>query len=133
MCLTGTRLGGSRRLGERQQARIRRRMLRASAFSHRWWSSQLPVLGFATQLVAFRRAHPVFRRDRFLAGAEASELQWFQPSGTPMTTTDWSNPDARSLAIFLDGVDDPDRAADGRPLIDDDFPLLAVLSWLSPD
>jgi hypothetical protein len=27
-----------------------------------------------------RKAHPVFRRNRFLAGAEASELRWFTPA-----------------------------------------------------
>ena len=33
--------------------------------------------------VAFRKAHPVFRRRRFLAGREAAELGWFTPAGTP--------------------------------------------------
>jgi glycogen operon protein len=98
-----------------------------------WSHIDQDLLGFAKQLVAFRRAHPVFRRGRFLAGAEASELQWFRPSGIPMATADWSNPDARSVAIFLDGVDDPDRASDGRPLLDDDFLLLVNSWWQSLD
>ena len=27
------------------------------------------------------KEHPVFRRSRFLAGAEAAELRWFTPAG----------------------------------------------------
>jgi hypothetical protein len=32
------------------------------------------LLDYTRQLIAFRRAHPVFRRRRFLKGTEASEL-----------------------------------------------------------
>jgi glycogen operon protein len=32
-----------------------------------------------------RKAHPVFRHNRFLAGAEASELRWFTPAGAEVT------------------------------------------------
>ena len=86
---------------------------------------------FTTNLIAFRRAHPVFRRRRFLAEAEASELEWFTPAGTPMNGADWADPNARSVAIYLDGCDDPDRAEDGTLLVDDDF-LLLVNSWWEP-
>ena len=35
------------------------------------WSSADPdLLAFTRRLIALRRAHPVFRRQRFLAGAE---------------------------------------------------------------
>jgi len=54
MCLTGIRLQGSRRLRERQQARIPRRILRASAFSHRWCSSRLPWADAVRVLVSER-------------------------------------------------------------------------------
>jgi glycogen operon protein len=88
-------------------------------------------MAFTRRLVAFRQAHPVFRRRRFLAGAEASELEWYAPSGAAMTPADWGDPNARSLAIYLDGADDADRAADGTPLIDDDF-LVLVNGWWEP-
>jgi glycogen operon protein len=96
-----------------------------------WSAVDLELLAFAKRLVAFRQAHPVFRRRRFLAGAEASELGWYTPSGTAMTTAEWDDPNARGLAIYLDGADDPDRAADGSPLIDDDF-LVLVNGWWEP-
>ena len=89
-----------------------------------WANADTALLDFTKNLIAFRCAHPVFRRRRFLVGAEASELQWFTPGGTPMNSADWADPNARAIAIYLDGSDDPDRAEDGTPLIDDDF-----LAW----
>jgi isoamylase len=80
--------------------------------------------------VAFRRAHPVFRRRRFLVGIEAAELAWFTPSATPMTTDNWADPNARALTIYLDG-DDPDPAEDGTPQLDDDF-LVLINGWWEP-
>jgi isoamylase len=96
-----------------------------------WSAVDCELLAFTKRLVALRQAHPVFRRSRFLAGAEASELAWYTPFGAAMTPVDWADADARSLAIYLDGADDPDRAADGSPLVDDDF-LVLVNSWWEP-
>ncbi|MFY9930683.1 MAG: glycogen debranching protein GlgX [Streptosporangiaceae bacterium] len=96
-----------------------------------WASADAALLDYTRNLIAFRRAHPVFRRRRFLAGAEASQLQWFTPAGTPMDGADWADPGARALAIYLDGSGDPDRAEDGTPMLDDDFMVL-VNSWWEP-
>jgi glycogen operon protein len=96
------------------------------------WSSVDPgLLAFTKRLLTLRRTHPVFRRKRFLAGAEATELGWFTPAGNAMTTADWADPNARSLAIYLDGSDDPDGADDGTLLVDDDF-LVLVNAWWEP-
>jgi glycogen operon protein len=73
----------------------------------------------------------VLRRRRFLAGVEAAEIGWFTPAGQIMTDADWADADARCLAIYLDGSDDPDRAEDGSLLIDDDL-LVLVNSWWEP-
>ena len=73
----------------------------------------------------------MFRRRRFLSGAEASELQWFTPAGTQMTAADWSDENALAIALYLDGSDDPDRAEDGTWLLDDDF-LVLVNAWWEP-
>jgi isoamylase len=86
---------------------------------------------FTKRLIALRRAHPVFRRRRFLAGSEASELGWYTPSGAVMTAANWADPNGRSLGLYLDGADDPDRAADGSLLVDDDF-LFLVNAWWGP-
>jgi isoamylase len=96
-----------------------------------WASADTALRDFTTKLIAFRRAHPVFRRRRFLTGAEASELEWFTPAGTQMNGGAWADPNARAIAIYLDGSDDPDQAADGTWLADDDF-LVLVNSWWEP-
>jgi isoamylase len=98
-----------------------------------WSTADDDLLAFTRRLIAFRKGHPVFRRRRFLAGAEASELGWFTPAGTPMTGADWGDPSALSLAIYLDGSDDPDRAQDGRPMVDDDFLVLFNAWWEALD
>jgi len=96
-----------------------------------WASADTGLRDFTRQLIALRKAHPVFRRRRFLAGAEASELRWFTPAGTEMTTADWSDENALAIALYLDGSDDPDRAEDGTWLLDDDF-LVLVNAWWEP-
>jgi isoamylase len=37
---------------------------------------------------------------------------------------DWADPNARALAIYLDGRDDPDQAEDGTRLLDDNLLVL---------
>ena len=97
-----------------------------------WASADTELLDYTRHLIAFRHAHPVFRRRRFLAGAEASELQWFTPAGTPMDSRRLVGPETRGPSPFyLDGSDDPDRAEDGTPLLDDDF-LVLVNAWWEP-
>jgi isoamylase len=96
-----------------------------------WAGQDTALLAFTKRLIALRRAHPVFRRNRFLAGAEATELRWFTPAGTEMTGADWADPNALAIALYLDGSDDPDRAADGTWLIDNDF-LVLVNAWWEP-
>jgi isoamylase len=96
------------------------------------WSAQdTGLLEFTRRLIALRQAHPVFRRNRFLAGAEASDLRWYTPAGDYMADADWSDPGALSIALYLDGSDAPDRAADGTWLTDDDF-LVLVNAWWEP-
>jgi glycogen operon protein len=93
-----------------------------------WADPDTELLEFTKLLVNFRRSHPVFRRRKFLIGAEAAELGWFTPAGTPMTDEGWADRTSLALAIYLDGADDPDPAADGSPLYDDDF-LVLVNGW----
>jgi glycogen operon protein len=96
-----------------------------------WAHIDTDLFTFTKRLIALRRAHPVFRRRRFLAGAEAAELGWHTPDGTAMTNADWADANARALGIYLDGADDPDRAPDGGALVDDDFMVL-VNAWWQP-
>ena len=46
-----------------------------------WSAADTELLAFTRQLIAFLKAHPAFRRQRFLAGAAgAAELGWFTPA-----------------------------------------------------
>jgi isoamylase len=96
-----------------------------------WTAPDERLTAFTSKLIALRRAHPVFRRRRFLTGVEAAELGWYTPAGALMTVADWRDSGARSIALYLDGADDPDYAEDGTPLVDDDF-LLLVNAWWEP-
>ncbi len=96
-----------------------------------WSQVDNDIREFTKRIIGLRRAHPVFRRRRFLAGSEASELGWYTPSGAVMTAANWADPNGRSLGLYLDGADDPDRAADGSLLVDDDF-LFLVNAWWEP-
>ena len=96
-----------------------------------WSQPDTELRDFTKRLIALRKAHPVFRRRRFLSGAEASELRWFTPAGTEMTGADWSDENALAIALYLNGSDDPDRAEDGTWLLDDDF-LVLVNAWWQP-
>ncbi len=96
-----------------------------------WEAADTGLLDFTRRLIALRKEHPVFRRSRFLAGAETAELRWFTPGGTEMNGGDWSDPSALAIALYLDGADDPDRAANGTWLVDDDF-LVLVNAWWEP-
>ena len=73
----------------------------------------------------------MLRRNRFLAGAEAADLRWYTPAGGYLEDRDWSDPNALAIALYLDGSDAPDRAADGTWLLDDDF-LVLVNAWWEP-
>jgi glycogen operon protein len=96
-----------------------------------WTAPDERLTAFTRKLIALRRAHPVFRRRRFLTGVEAAELGWYTPAGVQMTVANWRDSGARSIALYLDGADDPDYAQDGTPLVDDDF-LLLVNAWWEP-
>src|SRR5204863_333226 len=53
------------------------------------------------------------------------------PAGTGMPGADWADPSALAVALYLDGSDAADRAADGTWLADDDF-LVVVNAWWEP-
>ena len=96
-----------------------------------WPGADSQLLNYTSRLIAFYKAHPAFRRRRFLTGADTADLGWYTPAGTAMTGADWADSGARAIAIYLDGSDAPDRAADGTPLLDDDF-LVLVNAWWEP-
>jgi isoamylase len=96
-----------------------------------WANADNALLEFTRRLIALRRTHPVFRRRRFFCGIDWRNLRWYTPAGQIVTGEQWADHHARAVAIYLEGDDEPDRAADGNPLIDDDF-LILVNAWWEP-
>jgi glycogen operon protein len=94
-----------------------------------WDAADNELRNYVRRLLALRLGHPVFRRRRFLAGAEAAELAWFSSAGTPVTHGQWADPTMHAIAVYLDGADAPDDAADGTPQLDDDFFVLVNAWW----
>jgi isoamylase len=76
---------------------------------------------FTRGMIAFRRAHPVLRRETFYTDAE---IKWFAPNGA---TPDWADPRQKSLACLIPGQTEPDLFllfnADTRPV---DFSIPAL-------
>ena len=96
-----------------------------------WAAADGDLRGYVQRLLSLRRAHPVFRRQRFLTGADAAELGWYSSDGAPVTDKQWADPTMHAMGIYLDGTDAPDSGADGAPLLDDDF-LILVNAWWQP-
>ncbi|WP_145227287.1 glycogen debranching protein GlgX [Rudaeicoccus suwonensis] len=92
---------------------------------------QRSLLEFTQQVIELRREHPTFRRRRFFQGDagrgganESGDIEWYSPSGSPMSELDWRNGYARTLMVFLNGeaIRTPDE--NGREVVDDHFLLL---------
>jgi glycogen operon protein len=59
------------------------------------------ILRFTRNVLAFRRDHPVLRRETFYT---SEEIQWFDQHGH---SPDWSDSRSRSLACLICGEDEP--------------------------
>jgi isoamylase len=94
-----------------------------------WAAADSELRDYVKRLLALRLGHPVFRRRKFLAGAEAAELAWFSSAGTPVTHSQWADPTMHAIGVYLDGADAPDNATDGTPQLDDDFFVLVNAYW----
>jgi len=89
---------------------------------------QKRLYAFTAAVSTLRREHAVFRRRRFFAGSadhggqsELGDIAWFQPSGEPMGESAWSDDEARTVMVFLNGQAIPSADSRGRRVIDDDF------------
>jgi glycogen operon protein len=93
-----------------------------------WEHADLDLLYFTVSLLAFRRAHPVFRRrlwfdGRSLPAHGVRDIAWFKPSGQQMSDEDWNVGFAKSLMVYLNGRAIPSRGPRGEEIVDDSFLL----------
>jgi isoamylase len=78
-----------------------------------WDNADGDFLEFTRKMIAFRRAHPILRQQRFLHAQERAldgleDLFWWRPDGAPMAQEDWDDPEGRVLCAEL-------RMASGTP------------------
>ncbi len=97
-----------------------------------WESADEDLLDFTRRLIAFRQAHPAFRRrrwfqDRPIHGDEAREIAWFAPDGTEMGHEHWNDPVEAGLGVFLSGEGLVD--VHGLAVGDDSFFLAFNTGW----
>jgi glycogen operon protein len=77
-------------------------------------------LDFARALLALRQRNAVWRRRRFFEGVAIGpglpdDLHWLRSDATPMTAADWSDPQRRTLALWI-AAEAADRFDErGRP------------------
>ena len=91
-----------------------------------WDHADQDLLYFTVSLLAFRRAHPVFRRRRWfqgqpLLGDAVHDIAFFTPAGVEMTGDDWTAGFAKSLMVFLNGRSIPTLGPHGERIVDDSF------------
>lgn len=60
-------------------------------------------LNFVKELIAFRKAHPIFRRSNFLTGGGETwrDVVWIHPDGREMQHDDWHDSNLRALGMML--------------------------------
>lgn len=70
-----------------------------------WSGLDDPFLNFCKGAIAFRKAHPALRQERFLTGEAAEdgsvEIAWYKPDGTFMDDAAWKDGNLRALGLFL--------------------------------
>ncbi len=92
-----------------------------SWFDWRLVENHKEIQRFTRGMIAFRRAHPVLRREKFYTDAD---IKWFAPNGA---TPDWADQRRKSFACLIPGESEPDLFllfnADTRPV---DFSIPAL-------
>jgi glycogen operon protein len=70
-----------------------------------WSGLKDPFLDFCRKAVAFRKAHPVLRQERFLTGETDAdgrvEIAWHKPDGGFMDDDAWDDGELRVLGVYL--------------------------------
>ena len=93
-----------------------------------WESVDTDLLAFTSELIAFRFAHPVFRRRRWFQGVaihdHVDDIAWFTSDGSEMSDDDWNTDRPSSLGMFLNGSALSTRDRFGERLLDDSFLVL---------
>src|SRR5699024_9883399 len=77
---------------------------------------------FTKRVIAIRRNHPVFRRQRFFSGGPLGadvrdrDVAWLVPSGRLMTQDDWDHDFGKALMVYLNGAAITERDQSGQEI-----------------
>ncbi|HTC68098.1 MAG TPA: glycogen debranching protein GlgX [Acidothermaceae bacterium] len=101
-----------------------------------WATADESLLAFTRDVIALRRAHPVFRQNSFftgtsLHGTDVKDLAWFSSDGVQMAASDWYDLSTHSIAMYLSGNDIRQVGDHGEPVVDDSF-LVVIHAGLEP-
>ncbi len=124
--VTGARSAAERATGERETGE---RAMDEPATGERVTAAAnaAEFLGFVREMIAFRKAHPAFRRHHFLrsgSGDGPPQVVWWNASGREMNNADWSDSGAKAFGMLLFGDVTTDRDGEGALLTDDSFLIL---------
>ncbi len=94
-----------------------------------WSATDQDLLQFTTRLIAFRHAHPAFRRrgwflGQAIHGADCKDIAWFTLKGEQMSEEHWGEGFAKSLGVFINGDTIPNPNTHGEPVTDASFYLI---------
>lgn len=89
------------------------------------WQHDGALVKLIERLAAFRRAHPNFRRHRFLTGLpdadQRRDVTWWHPAGHEMHTADWNRRGGHVLGALLRGDRIEDLDVLGNRLVDSSY------------
>lgn len=91
-----------------------------------WQHADRALHDFTCKLIHFYRKHPLFARRRWFKGQPiknipVEDIAWFTPSGEFMTQDNWDDPNAKSLAVYLNGKSLRTIGPTGEMILDDNF------------
>ena len=85
-------------------------------------------LNFVQQTIAFRKAHPAFRRYSFLTGKPGpsgfKDVSWWHPKGHEMSPEEWSDPATQAFGMRMAGNALGEIDHHGNPRFDDTILVL---------
>jgi isoamylase len=75
-----------------------------------WEQADHDLMEFVKYVIYLRKKHPVFSRHRWfrghaLTGGGMEDIAWFLPDGNPMQDVHWKEGFAKSLGIYLHGLE----------------------------
>lgn len=85
-----------------------------------WEHADKSLHDFTQKLIALRKNHPAFCRQRWFKGSK-NDIVWFLPEGMEMSDENWSHDFAKSLGVYINGNELRMVDETGNKVTDDNF------------